>query len=56
MIDSNYIEAHYNKGLSLFYLDRYDEALESCNKALKIDSKNPEALEAINLVLGEKLD
>lgn len=34
-------EAHYARGLSLFYLGRLDEAIESLNKALEIDPDYP---------------
>lgn len=45
---------HYNKGLSLLYLERYDEALTSLRQALTINNENADAHFAIAYVEDEK--
>jgi tetratricopeptide (TPR) repeat protein len=43
-IDPNDIEAWYNKGRALYYLERYEEAIECCDRALKINPRDGMAL------------
>jgi tetratricopeptide (TPR) repeat protein len=39
-LNPNYADALYNKGVSLYYLARYEEGMTIFGRALKIDSNN----------------
>ncbi|KJV72425.1 tetratricopeptide repeat protein [Orientia tsutsugamushi] len=44
----DFSEAYYNKGIALNELGRHQEAIESCNLAIKYDSDNVYAYQLAN--------
>ena len=59
-INPNYIYALYNKGVNLGNLGKYKEAIESFDKALKIDPNDVNALtskgDALNRLRREAIE
>lgn len=55
-LDSDLFNAWLNKGDTLNYLKKYEEALESFDKAIKIEPDNPKAwtYKGLTLILIEK--
>jgi superkiller protein 3 len=42
-VDSNYAKAWYNKGIALYNLRKYDEAIASYDEAIRVDSNYAKA-------------
>jgi tetratricopeptide (TPR) repeat protein len=53
--NTNYALAYVNLGKALIDLEKFDEALKSFERALKIDPSNRDAQEAINLYKEGKI-
>ncbi|WP_371219571.1 tetratricopeptide repeat protein [Orientia tsutsugamushi] len=46
-------EAYCNKGVDLYELGQFQEAIESCNLAIKYDPNDVEAYKLINILKQE---